>query len=177
MLEVVGGVGKGREKSPIADEIGSRVQQILHVHEIVYDGTSPRRVPLSRHLRVVVADVFRKHGVSRLTYSVDALPVETGAQTAIRVLLILEEVALNALRHAFPDGRRGHLVVGLGEAGKGKYELRIADNGIGMRRDVDVRKPRTPGLRFVASLVKSVKGSVTYKQDGGTVVTVTFPAE
>ncbi len=177
MLEVVGGAAKGKEKSPIVDEINSRVQQILHVHTIVYDGTSPRRVPLSRHLRVVVADVFRKHGVSRLTYSVDALPVETGAHTAVRVLMILEEVVLNALRHAFPDGRRGNLVVTLGEGGKGKYELRIADNGVGIRRDIDIRKPRTPGLRFVASLVKSVKGSVSFKQAGGTVCTVTFPAE
>lgn len=177
LLDAWGGAAKAREKGASAEDVLARMAEVLKMHELIYDGSPTRRVPLAKHLRVVVADMFRRHGVSRLTYSVEAPPMEADARTAVHVLLVLQEVVMNLLRHSFPEGRRGHLSVHLGAGTKGKLELKIADNGVGMGREFDYRKSKLPGLRFAAGLCKEIKGQLTYSHTGGTVSTLVFPGE
>ena len=59
-----------------------------------------------------------------------------GIETAVPCGLIISELISNSLKYAFPEGKKGKVYVGLKTLNdKGKYELRISDNGIGLQEN------------------------------------------
>jgi two-component sensor histidine kinase len=73
-----------------------------------------------------------------------ALTVEAGAGTAessaaVSIGLIITELVINALKHAFPPGRQGRILVRYEIEGD-DWRLSVSDNGIG-RQDLHERTP------------------------------------
>ena len=54
-----------------------------------------------------------------------------GADEAVRISILVNELVTNALKHAFPDGRHGAHPRSL-NAVRNDTELVVADNGVGM---------------------------------------------
>lgn len=75
--------------------------------------------------------------------------------TAVRLSLVVNEVMTNALKHAFPDGRRGRVVVRLHRT-DGVNRLTIADDGVG----IGTNHVENTGFRLIGLLSKSIKGRV-----------------
>ncbi len=48
------------------------------------------------------------------------------------VAQVVTNLLVNAITHAFPDGRSGEIVISLGQDSEGWVELRVADNGVGI---------------------------------------------
>jgi two-component sensor histidine kinase len=53
------------------------------------------------------------------------------ASTAASLALLIGELITNALRHAFPDGRRGRVSITICKSDS-ELRIEIADNGVGM---------------------------------------------
>ena len=76
--------------------------------------------------------------------------------------LIVNELASNALKHAFPNGRGGEVTVALAhDAATGVACLRVADTGVGLPAGLDWRQSRSLGLRLVQMLAGQMHGTVT----------------
>jgi two-component sensor histidine kinase len=87
--------------------------------------------------------------------------------------LILSELASNALKHAFPDGRAGEIRICLAES-NGKIALTVADTGIGFPPDLDFRSTQSLGLQLVGMLVEQLDGTIDLVRNGGTAFHVEF---
>lgn len=87
------------------------------------------------------------------------------------VSLILQELVMNALKHAFPGKSQGSIVVELSAEVSSRCRLAVRDNGIGQadRRDVST------GLRLVEAFATALGGTFAIASDHGTVAEVTFP--
>lgn len=84
--------------------------------------------------------------------------------------LVVTELVINALKHAFPDGRHGHITVDYRSTGK-DWRLAISDDGIGMPRT----RTAAPGLgtSIVNALARHLHAEVTIDSGPlGTVVTI-----
>ena len=99
-----------------------------------------------------------------------ALPIDT----AIPCGIIINELVTNALKHAFPDGRRGEIRIDLHPAER-EYRLVVSDNGTGIPADLDFRKTESLGLQLVTTLTDQLDGTVELERDGGTRFTIVFP--
>ncbi|MFC7557285.1 sensor histidine kinase [Pseudoroseomonas wenyumeiae] len=89
--------------------------------------------------------------------------------------LIVGEALTNAFKYAFPEGRRGRILVDLSLADGGLARLRIEDDGIGLPPS---RRQGALGLKLIETLAQQIQGKVELvsRQDGtGTAVSVTFP--
>jgi two-component sensor histidine kinase len=64
-----------------------------------------------------------------LECEVDDLQLST--QQAISVGLIVNELATNAVKHAFPEGRRGSIRIGFEALENNQLQLRVEDDGVG----------------------------------------------
>jgi two-component sensor histidine kinase len=71
------------------------------------------------------------HDPSALTIEVDAAPCFVKANVSLCLGLIVTELVINALKHGFPDGRGGRIVVSYHVVGDG-WTLVVSDNGMGM---------------------------------------------
>jgi chemotaxis protein methyltransferase CheR len=78
---------------------------------------------------------------------------------AVSLGLIVTELVINSLKHGFPDGRDGHIVVDF--AGDGPaWRLTVSDNGIG-RRDDQTEPPHIGlGTSIVEALARNLKAGV-----------------
>jgi two-component sensor histidine kinase len=100
--------------------------------------------------------------------------VNLNVSTAIPCGLIINELVTNCLKHAFPGGRKGEIVLSLQPQGEGKYELIVSDNGIGFPEKADFRNTETLGLKLVISLISQLDGTIELNRTGGSTFTIRF---
>jgi two-component sensor histidine kinase len=173
LLESRAGSTKGKAES--WDDTIAHVKDLFQVHDSVYSSGSIRSYPVARQLQTLAARLFKRLGQARVTYTVDADPLEMDVRLASGLLLIMQELVSNSLQHAFPAARKGHVKIFLKETeGKGIL-LQVSDDGIGLRKDVDVRKVRSGGLEFVRKLAAGMKGSVDVEREKGTSFRIEIP--
>jgi two-component sensor histidine kinase len=96
----------------------------------------------------------------RIKLSVDADDTSTTAETSVSLGLIVTELVINALKHAFPGHeRRGKIVVSYRATGAA-WALSIRDDGIGMPAN-DAERVAGLGTSIVAALAKQLDATVT----------------
>ena len=92
--------------------------------------------------------------------------------------LIVNELLSNALKHAFPSGRRGEIFVHLSTRVEGWININIRDNGVGLPAGFDLNRSGTLGLQLVHGLVQQIDGRITIEpSQPGAEFTVEFPDE
>ena len=64
----------------------------------------------------------------RIAIRLDLARLEVAERDAAPIALLINELVTNALRHAFPDERRGHVAITVGAQGR----IVVADNGVGL---------------------------------------------
>ena len=111
------------------------------------------------------------HDPTRLTLTVEVDDSVTDADVSVSLGLVVTELVINALKHAFPGGRSGSIVVGYRSHGP-NWTLSIRDDGVGMPRDA---ASATPGLgtSIVEALSKQLKARIQVESGShGTLVSV-----
>lgn len=89
------------------------------------------------------------------------------------ITLIASEVAGNAFKHAFPDGREGRVSVSLRHR-DGRALLTVSDNGVGMDTTHD---HGGLGMKLLRAYSRQLGGEFSFDQagDAGTRFALSFP--
>jgi two-component sensor histidine kinase len=112
------------------------------------------------------ASMIRDH--NKVTLHTDIDDSTVGADASVSLGLIVTELVINALKHAFPDARNGKIVVGYHAHGP-KWTLSVTDNGVGM---ATVAKAGL-GTSIVDALSTQLGGKVVVSTGaGGTEVSI-----
>jgi two-component system, sensor histidine kinase PdtaS len=102
---------------------------------------------------------------------VDAQDAPLSVNQAQAVGLLVNELVTNAVKHAFGERGRGHIVVRFQRRGEG-YHLTVADNGRGYGQ-AGVGQ----GHRLVNLLVAQLSGDLRVENAPGATFSITFPDE
>ena len=89
--------------------------------------------------------------------------------------LIITELVSNSLKHAFPDERTGEIEIEAHAIEGGFLELSVRDNGIGLARFFNLEAIQTMGVKIVRDPTKQLGGTLDFRTENGTIVTITFP--
>ena len=87
--------------------------------------------------------------------------------------LIINEIASNSLKHAFPHGRNGVLKIDF-HAHDDKYLLKVCDDGIGLPREIDPLHSKSLGLKLIYFLVNQLDGNLNILRKQGTTFKIEF---
>ena len=100
----------------------------------------------------------------------------TTSEQAVSMGLIATELVINALKHAFPGGAKGAIIVGF-ESSASAWRLSVLDDGVGITRDLAETPIRIGlGTSIVEALTRQLGGRVTTSAASpGTTVSVTVP--
>lgn len=109
---------------------------------------------------------------SRVTIEAVVDGTVTTTDASVSLGLIVTELVINALKHAFAeDTKGGTIVVGYSDSGAG-WTLTVRDNGVGMPRGEDHPKPGL-GTGIVTTLAKQLGAEVRVEHaHPGTTVSV-----
>src|SRR5690242_15977723 len=111
-----------------------------------------------------------------ISIRVEAGKGSTTSEQAVSMGLITTELVMNALKHGFPDGARGKIVVGF-ESTDLAWRLAVSDDGVGISTRLADAPVRTGlGTSIVEALTRQLGGRVaTSAASPGTTVSVTVP--
>jgi two-component sensor histidine kinase len=95
----------------------------------------------------------------------------TSADTSVSLGLIVTELVINALKHAFPDNRTGTILVDYRARGA-DWTLSVSDDGVGIPADPEQAKPGL-GTGIVEALARQLDARVNVaSKSGGTKVSI-----
>jgi PAS domain S-box-containing protein len=103
---------------------------------------------------------------SGIEITVKAEPLEIDPDRAVPLGLLVNELATNAIKHAFPGGK-GHVVLGAARIGD-EIELTVVDDGVGMKDKAVAKIPEKRGSDYVAIFVRQLGGTITTSSAEGT---------
>ena len=107
-----------------------------------------------------------------LTCDSDAIVLDLDVVTALGI--VVTEVVTNSYDHAFPDGKKGSIVVSVRHPTGDIATMTISDDGAGFLAKAESKRH---GLGLVRRLVEQVRGSAIVASDHGTVWTIKIPVE
>jgi two-component sensor histidine kinase len=153
-----------------------RLRSFLLVHEALrrqnYQGVPVREIAEKLAQRLHNAwDV--EH---RIDVSMDGTIITLDERQGFALALALNELLTNAFRHAFPDGRPGHIQIHFSADAGDTFTLVVRDDGVGQ-----ASAAKTPitgsGRSIVQALIKDeLGGSVEFRTTAdGTEAVLTFP--
>jgi len=159
----------------IFKETQDRVTSMAKVHEQLYHSGDLAKVDFEEHVRNLALHLFRSYGVAStaVAFKADIEDVPLTLDVAIPCGLIVNELVSNALKHAFPAGRKGEIRVGLAFENE-RITLVVSDNGTGFPPDLDFRTAPSMGLQVVSTLVRQLEGTVELDRQSGTTLKITF---
>lgn len=93
---------------------------------------------------------------------------------ALPLGLLLNELLTNAIKYAFPGEAKGKIEVKLKQ--QPPYILvEVADDGVGISKDLDWKNTETLGLKLVNSLTTQLEGTLKLDNSQGTRFKLSFP--
>lgn len=161
----------------------NRIASIALVHEKLYRSEDLANINFTQYIRDLTVYLFDSYNISsnRITLDVQVETISLDADTAVPCGLIVNELVSNALKHAFPDERKGEVHVRFSQAPLSPGEpcprqliLTVQDNGIGLPHNFDIERARTLGLSLVYGLSKQIKGTIEINSKQGTEFKITF---
>ncbi len=145
-------------------ESQNRVESMAQIHEQLYQTKDAREVDLAEQVSQLAANLFHCYGIDKahigLRTEIDRLrlPVDR----AIPAGLILNELISNALKHAFPNGRAGTIMIQAKAASVPEGQrviLEVRDDGAGLAAALDTEHTKSLGLRIVKILTRQLNGA------------------
>ena len=158
-------------------ESQGRVQAMATVHETLYDSDSLASIDLQSYISNITKTIFQSSETSRnrVTLKIEAEDIKFGIEQATPISLLINELVSNALKHAFPENRNGHIIIQFQAVDPGAIELMVSDNGIGLPEDLDWRNTDTLGLKLITILAENqLNGTVNLNRKNGTHFTIRF---
>jgi two-component sensor histidine kinase len=144
-------------KAALTNAMG-RVAAVAQVHRRLYTSHDLKSVLLNQYLEALLEDLRRSaegNRMSRLTLAAE--PIEIDPDRAVAIGIIVNELVMNAVKYAYPDGAGPiHVVL---NAQDDNLLLSIADDGVGLNVRTD---PRSTGMgqRIVTAMASKLDASV-----------------
>jgi two-component sensor histidine kinase len=161
---------RGEEVHRALDHVASRIQAISLAHDQLAPRQDIQIVRLSNYVRALCSAI--RNQVDAIDVDVECDELELSIDRALPVGLILNEAAMNSIKHAFGD-RGGRIKIRLvGGIGFGEARLTISDDG----RGIGDHRGNGSGLKLIASLARQIGGAIDQQSnETGTTTTLTFP--
>jgi two-component sensor histidine kinase/PAS domain-containing protein len=135
-------------------ELQSRILTMSLAQDMLYESNDLSRIDLGVYLRDLTrsfAETF-DDGTGRIGLGFEVESFRVPIEAAMPCGLLLIELLSNSMLHAFPEGRRGRIEVGLQRIEGGVVALSFSDDGIGVPEDFDFRSRARLGLSTVFSI-------------------------
>lgn len=124
--------------------------------------------PFLTELSVLIAET------TRLKCSIDAEQVVVDATIAQQLAIAVNELAMNAAKHAYAWGDQGALHISLRRRASG-LALTVADEGVGLAKEYSTQSSSGLGMSILQAIVRQLKGTLEAVSDHGAHFTITIP--
>lgn len=159
------------ETVDVLRECQGRVRTMAMIHENLYQSKDINHINFGNFVKKLLSDIFYSYRVDprsiKLTTNVEN--VDIGIETAMPCGLIINELATNSIKHAFPNGT-GNISVELTSSGlnNDSFILIFDDDGIGLPENLTPENTKKLGLMVVNTLSNQLNAEMEIDRSNGT---------
>jgi PAS domain S-box-containing protein len=155
----------------------ARIGAIARLYDLISQSSHGRTIVVDAYLREIANSMSASllGNMSGIEIEVRAEPLEIDPDRAVPFGLLVNELATNAIKHAFPGGT-GHIMLCVERVGD-QIELTVADDGVGMKDQGAAKVPEKRGSDYVAIFVRQLGGTIvpSGSEGTGTIVRIRLP--
>jgi two-component sensor histidine kinase/integral membrane sensor domain MASE1 len=153
----------------------NRVIAINNVHQSLFQAAQPDYVDLSEYLNVLAMNLVNTYrsNPSKVKIEIEADKVAIHHEKAIPLGMVLNELMVNSLKHAFLPQQEGIISITLKRTDH-KILFSYSDNGPGMQ-ETQKDQASSIGMQLINLLVKQISGTVQSKISTGATYLIEFP--
>ena len=151
-----------------------RVKSIALVHEKLYQSEDLSHIEFDKYIGELLEGIEKtyRHSDTNINFETDIDSVIFNINQAIPCSLLLNELVVNAYKHAFKNSNEGTIYVSL-KRRNGTIELQIKDDGVGLETS-DNEEKSSLGMSLVNTLVQQLNGEMEAYNDDGASFKLTF---
>ncbi len=152
----------------------NRVQSMGILHQKLYQSEQLAFIEMKNYFQNLCENILDSYNeAERIKVEIDMKEVDLDIDTAVPLGLIVNELFTNALKYAFPDGKKGIIKLSLESMSDGNLNLKVSDDGIGKMLNV-TPKGTGFGTQLVDLLTKQIGGKLLQEINGGTMISINF---
>jgi len=171
-------IQKMEEKNPefhdCATELSNRINSMAMIHEQLYKSENMAEINIKNYFESFLSKIMQSYTVSNINLEKQIEDVHLPLDQSVPIGLIVNELLTNAVKHAFPEKRKGKITISLSKQSN-TCILQIQDNGVGMLNEIDFENPDTLGLKLVSILTEQLEGTIQSYKQKGTLIKLMFP--
>jgi PAS domain S-box-containing protein len=154
----------------------SRIRSMALVHEKLYRSTDLVSINFDDYIKTLVNQLVTMYAINpgQVRIVIDLKGISVDINQAIPLGLIMNELISNAMKYAFPDGKKGELSINGMQQGDSTI-FTVRDNGVGIPPGFDWRATKTLGMHLVIMLTEQIKGTIELERGAGTLLRLTIP--
>lgn len=152
-------------------EAQNRVRSMVLIHQRLYNKDQLVGIDSKEYLEALTKDIFETHQFKKekLPYLLNIEPIVLSIETITPIGLILNELIINVLKHAFEDITSESLLSIDFKKKDDTLVLKVIDNGKGFNGEI---KETSFGIKLMNTLAKKLRATLNYKssENNGTEV-------
>ena len=155
----------GAESEEAFNAVARRVDAISLLHQELHEAADLATIPLQRYLTRLVG-LLQDSGPDNIKIDVNIDPIDTGSAQATSLGMVISEFIANSIKHGFPDGREGRVLIEMKRLPDDSVSLTCSDNGTGSAGAA--RNPSAAeglGARLVAAAASLIGAKVARQID------------
>lgn len=169
------------EMENIFRTLQSRIFSMSLVHEKLYHYKHFSKINFKEYIKELISeiqktfndDLINKNIVFNLNLDNEYLSIER----AIPCGLILNELVMNAFKHAFNTQNDCLIDVAFIKDDSGGFILSVKDNGTGLRKDFNIMKSESMGMVLLRELTSQLHGRIAISSGDGVAFSIIFGPE
>ncbi len=152
-----------------------KIKSVSLIHERLLQTESLDSINIKDYLEKLIRDIFitYQRNDKEISIDTDIDELHFSSDYATYLGQLVNELIINAMKHAFNDSKNGQIYVSLAKQ-EDDYTLIVKDSGSGLPSNVNPEKAKSYGMQLIQIFVKQLKGTLHYSLDNGATYTITF---
>lgn len=153
-----------------------RMHAMSLIHQKLYQSDRLSCINMKQYINELVS--YLRENIeqgNRLCYHLQVEDISFDVSQALPLGLILNEAITNVIKYAFePEQPNKEVVISLVGRERQYYTLKVADNGKGLPKSINLKKPNSLGINLMKGLTRQLGGNFYVLNKLGCQLTIKF---
>ncbi len=144
----------------IFSDLQSRLLTMSLIHELMYRSENFVGVDIKDYIERLTSHLLNTSAaLDRIKVNLNLESHKLDLDSTIPCGLLINEIITNSIKYAFPNNANGIIDISFKKEND-IYSLKISDDGIGIKNDIDFENISSLGLRLINLLTKQLRGTL-----------------
>jgi two-component sensor histidine kinase/Tfp pilus assembly protein PilF len=152
-----------------------RMHAMSLIHQKLYQSDNLSMIDMSWYIYELISYIRECYSSEKkVSFTMDIDKVFLDVSQAVPMGLIVNEAINNTVKYAFPENRKGEVIVTFKSIGKDYFELIVSDNGVGLPEDFNIDESESLGMNLMRGLTDQLDGTFLLENKNGLKIIITF---